>query len=313
MKTIFIDGQEGTTGLKIHERLQTRTDLKLLQIDPSKRKDIEERRKLINQADVVILCLPDDASRQAVLLIENPRTKIIDASTAFRTHPGWTYGLPELNTTQRDYIKTALRVCVPGCHATGFILAIAPLIQSGIVPKDYPVTCHSVSGYSGGGKKMIAQYETEFNIKLSTPRHYALGLTHKHLAEMQHVTELTYPPLFTPIVSNYFHGMVVAVPLHTRLLPKPISPQDIQTILARHYANEPFVKVHPFDAENLPDNGFINAIEANMTNINEIFVFGNQDRILIISRLDNLGKGASGAAVQNLNIMCGFEETTGLV
>lgn len=311
---VFVDGQEGTTGLKINERLSGRSDIELLRIDPERRKDPEARRMLLNEADIAFLCLPDSAARESVSLVTNDKTRVIDASTAHRTDPGWTYGLPELSRGQRERIRESRRVAVPGCHATGFNLAVYPLVREGIVPPDYPVTCHSVTGYSGGGKKLIDRYEGSGPDKknLQSPRHYALGLNHKHLPEMQKISGLSCPPLFTPIVGDFFQGMAVAVPLLKRLLNREITAGGIQEFLASYYASERFVRVMPYDSDSCLDSGFFDATGCNNSNKAEIFVFGNSDQILVITRLDNLGKGASGAAVQNMNIMLGVDEGTGL-
>ena len=311
---VFVDGQEGTTGLKIHDYLSVRPDIEVLKIDPDKRKDKEARKALLNEADIVFLCLPDTVARESVSLITNEGTRIIDPSTAHRVHPNWTYGLPELNKLQRERIRESKRVAVPGCHATGFILALYPLVQEAIVPKDYPVVCHSTTGYTGGGRSMIAEYENAISAvdKLRSPRHYALGLNHKHIPEMQKVTGLENPPIFTPVVSNYYKGMAVSIPLFPHLLNKKVAPADVVSVLSEYYDGEEFVRVIPADIEDYLDNGFLNLEECNNTNRVDIFVFGNADRILLLSRLDNLGKGASGAAVQNMNLMLGIDERTGL-
>jgi N-acetyl-gamma-glutamyl-phosphate reductase len=309
-----VDGQEGTTGLKINERLSQRTDIELLHIDPEKRKDPEERRRLLKEADIAFLCLPDAASRESVALAGGGRARIIDASTAHRTDPDWVYGLPELSKNQRALIRDASRVSVPGCHATGFNLALYPLVRGGIVAEDYPVTCQSLSGYSGGGKKLIERHQVAGidEKSLNMPRFYALGLNHKHLPEMQKVCGLRYPPLFTPAVGNFYQGMAVAVPLLKRLLQKQVTAREVQGLLADYYAGERFVRVMPFESGSYLDNGFLDATGCNGTNRADLFVFGHDDQILVVSRLDNLGKGASGAAVQNMNIMLGVEEGTGL-
>ncbi|OPY57890.1 MAG: N-acetyl-gamma-glutamyl-phosphate reductase [Pelotomaculum sp. PtaU1.Bin035] len=311
---VFVDGQEGTTGLKINERLSRRADIDILKIDPERRKDPEVRCIFLNEADIAFLCLPDVASRESAALVTNNKTRIIDASTAHRTDPNWTYGIPELSKNQRARIRDSRRVSVPGCHATGFNMAIYPLIQEGIVPKDYPITCQSITGYSGGGKKLIEKYEeTGVNKKnLKSPRFYALNLTHKHLPEMQKINGLLFPPLFTPIVGDFYQGMVVAVPLLTRLLNKKISAKDVQEVLASYYSSEHFVSVMPYESEDCLDSGYLDATGCNNTNRIEIFIFGNGEQILLLSRLDNLGKGASGAAIQNMNIMLGLDERTGL-
>ena len=310
---VFVDGQEGTTGLQIHDRLSGRSDLIILEIDPEKRKDPDTRRELLNEADIVFLCLPDQAAKESVALVSNPETRIIDASTAFRIADGWTYGLPELGRHQREAVASSVRVSNPGCHATGFILALYPLVKQGIVPADYPVTCCSVTGYSGGGKKLIEKYKNGANEEtVHFPRHYALGLSHKHLPEMQKMTGLNYPPLFTPIVSNFYKGMAVSIPLFSRLLGKQVTAPVLRDLLAEYYASEHFVKVMPFSSEEYLDNGFFIMESCNNTNHIEIFVFGHDDQILLLSRFDNLGKGASGAAIQNMNIMLGLDECTGL-
>jgi len=309
---VFVDGREGTTGLKIHDYLAARPDLEVLEIDPDKRKDIDARRALINQADIVFLCLPDAAARESVALVSNPSTRIIDASTAHRTDPDWVYGFPELNKARRGLIRDSKRVTVPGCHATGFIAALYPLISAGIVPADYPVTFYSVTGYSGGGNKVIAEYEeAEADGSLRSPRHYALTLNHKHLPEMWKITGLAHPPLFAPIISSFARGMAVSVPLLPRLLPKSVTPDEVRQALAAHYEGERFVRVMPAREDDL-ENGRLNPEGCNDTNRLDIFVFGHADQIMVISRLDNLGKGASGAAVQNMNIMLGLSEGAGL-
>lgn len=312
---LFVDGQEGTTGLKIHERLGKRTDIYILQIDQDKRKDPVERKKLINEADIVFLCLPDTAAKESVSFVENKNTRVLDASTAHRTDSHWAYGLPELSNFHREAVKESMRVAVPGCYATGFNIALYPLIKEGIVPADYPVTCHAISGYSGAGKKMIEIYEAEGTDKsgIKSPRLYAFGLQHKHLPEMQKVCGLVNAPIFAPMVCDYYQGMTVSLPLHTRLLSKRISPKELQKFLSEYYKDQQFISVPEIDPENYPGNGYLNATACNGTNTLELFVFGNDEQILLASRLDNLGKGASGAAVQCMNIMLGVEEERGLL
>ena len=306
---VFIDGQEGTTGLQIHQRLAARSDIELLAIDPEKRKDPEERKKLLNAADLVFLCLPDAAAREAVAMIEDGRTRVIDASTAHRTAEGWVYGFPELLAGQRARIKFAKRVADPGCHASGFLAAAAPLTELGILPKDYPVTCYSLTGYSGGGKKMIAQYEAEGKeTALFSPRIYGTGLKHKHLPEMQAYSGLEHPPVFCPIVDDYYSGMATALMLHNRLLKGQPTAEDVCEILARYYEGETLVTVAPFDRE----GSFLAANALAGTDRMEISVSGHEGQTLIVARFDNLGKGASGAAVQNMNLMLGLRETEGL-
>ena len=310
---IFVDGREGTTGLQIIDYLSSRNDIALLEIDPALRKDIHARKALINQSDVTFLCLPDAASTESATLVENPHTCIIDASTAFRTHPDWVYGLPELAPEQRNLLRKTKKIANPGCHATAFVLGVHPLIISGIMPPDYPVCCYSITGYSGGGKKLIAAYEKQHTPALASPRHYALGLAHKHLPEMTVRTGLTCAPVFTPVVGSYYKGLAVTVLIHARLLAKKISPADLHHIFADYYKDEPFITVFPFDEDKNMDNGFFDVQACNNTNKADIFVFGNNNQMAVITRLDNLGKGASGAAVQCMNIHLGMDESKGLV
>ena len=314
MKTkVFIDGKEGTTGLKIFERFEKRDDLEILLIDEDKRKDSAERAKMINSSDITFLCLPDAAAREAVSLCTNPEVRIIDASTAHRTNPEWDYGFPELSERHRENIRNSKRVAVPGCYASGFISLCYPLVQAGVMPQDYPVTAHAVSGYSGGGKKMIAAIEgADKTFEMNSPRQYALGQTHKHLPEMQAVCGLKYPPMFNPIVDDYFAGMVVTLPLVSRCLTKKYTPADIHEIMSAHYAGQHFVKVMELGGKDTLPDGFLPANTLAGTNNMQIFVCGNDEQILLCSRLDNLGKGASGAAVQCMNIMLGIDEATGL-
>ena len=314
MKTVFIDGQEGTTGLQILDRLKDRDDLELIEIPHDKRKDVEAKTTFFNEADLVILCLPDQAARESVSLISDPATKVIDASTAHRTSEGWTYGLAELNDTQRHAISTSRRVSNAGCYATGFILAANPLVVRGVLPLDYPITVNAVSGYSGGGKELIQAYEdTDASEDESlSHRPYALGLQHKHVPEMQRWTGLHQPPLFTPSVGSFYKGMLVSIPLVTRLLRKKLSAGDMRDLLADYYETEPFVQVMPFENDDHLDNGFLSPTACNGTNRIDIFAFGHDQQILLVARLDNLGKGASGAAVQNMNIMLDLEESSGL-
>jgi N-acetyl-gamma-glutamyl-phosphate reductase len=309
---IFVDGQEGTTGLQIFDYLARRDDVELLRIPSEQRKDLEARRDYINRADIVFLCLPDVASRESVSLVSNPNTCVIDASTAFRTHDDWAYGLPELAPDQRQHIRNSKRIAVPGCHATAFLLLVHPLIRSGILPLDYPVSCSSLTGYSGGGKKMIADYQNPPQ-QLLSPRPYALTLNHKHLPEMQVRGGLTQPPIFTPIVANFYKGLAVTIPLHPAKLAKPMAPQELHDHFAQYYTGEQFVDVKPFDTEANADGGFFDVQACNDTNRVDIVVFGNSDRLLLMARLDNLGKGASGAAIQNMNLHLGIEESKGLV
>lgn len=309
MKTkVYIDGQEGTTGLKIVERLEERSDITLLKIDSALRKDPQERQRLMNQSDYTILCLPDVAAIEAVSLIENEAVKVIDASTAHRTHEEWAYGFPELSSQHRQKIQSSKRVAVPGCYASGFAALVYPLVTAGILPQDYPIVCHATSGYSGGGKQTIQAYEaTPRPIEYEAPRLYALEQQHKHLKEMQFVSNLDYAPIFNPIIADYYQGMTVAIPLHTRLLTKGVTVETLQQFFMEHYANQSFIKVSPTSP-----SGFLGANGVVDSNELEIYLSGHEEQILLVARLDNLGKGASGAAVQCLNIMMGIDETTSL-
>jgi len=310
---VFIDGKEGTTGLKIYERFANRADIEIMQIAEDKRKDVEERRKFINNSDFTFLCLPDAAAVESAELCTNPHTRILDSSTAHRTAAGWTYGFPELSSDFRNAIKTSSRVAVPGCYASGFNSICFPLTKAGVLPKDYPVVCHAVSGYSGAGKKAIAQYEsTDRNKELDSPRLYALTQEHKHLPEMQKISGLEYTPVFNPYVCDYFSGMAVTVSFFTRLLTKKLSAKDVWEIYAKHYDGCKFVKVAGFMGEGTLAEPFIASNTLSGTNTMQIFVYGNDDRVVVTSRFDNLGKGASGAAVQCMNIMMGIDEATGL-
>ena len=306
---VFIDGKEGTTGLKIFERFAKRNDIEILQIDEEKRKDPVEKAKMINASDYTFLCLPDAAAIESAELCTNPKTVIIDASTAHRTNPDWAYGFPELDKSFREKIAVSNRIAVPGCYASGFISLGYPLVKSGILPKDYPVVIHAVSGYSGAGKKAIALYEAEDrNPELDSPRLYALTQAHKHLPEMKKITGLEYEPVFNPYVCDFFQGMTVTTGLHARLLAKKVTARDVWEMMSEHYAGSRFVKVAGFMGEGTLTEQFIPANTLAGTNNMEIFVYGNDDRIMLTSRFDNLGKGASGAAVQCLNIRMGIDE-----
>ena len=311
---VFIDGKEGTTGLKIFERFADRSDINIMQIDEDKRKDPAEKAKIINASDYTFLCLPDAAAVESVQLCTNSKTRIIDASTAHRTNPEWAYGFPELDASFREKIAGSNRVAVPGCYASGFVSLGYPLVKSGIMPADFPVVIHAVSGYSGAGKKAIAQYEADgWNPELDSPRLYALTQTHKHLPEMKKIAGLEYEPVFNPYVCDYFQGMTVTVGLHARLLAKKVTASDVWEMIAAHYDGCRIVKVAGFMGEGVLAAPFIPANTLAGTNMMQIFVYGNDDRIMLTSRFDNLGKGASGAAVQCLNIMLGIDEATGLV
>lgn len=313
MKTkIFIDGSEGTTGLRIHERFAGRDDVEILPIASELRKDVGERKRLINESDITFLCLPDSAARESTGLIENENVRIIDTSTAHRTEEGWAYGFPELSGEFRERIARGKRIAVPGCYATGFISLVYPLIQSGILPKDYPVATFAMSGYSGAGKKAIAVYESKDRApEFDAPREYALSQQHKHLKEMTKITGLQRTPLFSPMVCDYYSGMVVTLPLYTDLLNGKPSLQEVQEKLAAFYEGEPFIQVMPLGKEE-ETNGFLAGNARSGWDGLEIFVTGNEDRILVSSRFDNLGKGASGAAIQCMNIAMGVDEKKGL-
>ena len=306
---VYIDGQSGTTGLQIYERIGARDDLELLRIDAALRHDVDERRRLLNAADVAFLCLPDDAAREAVSLVDDAGTCIIDASTAHRTALGWTYGFPELSHEQRAAIAASKRIANPGCHATGFIALVAPLVQAGALPPDYPLSCFSLTGYSGGGKATIAAYEDEGrDALLDAPGLYALGLAHKHLPEMQTLCGLSAPPAFVPVIDDYYKGMAVAVTLHNRLLDGAPGARDLHALLAEHYAGARFVAVEPFTEQ--PPTLYAATLAGD--NGLRIFVSGDDERSCLVALLDNLGKGASAAAVQNMNIVLGLPEETGL-
>lgn len=307
MIRVFIDGQEGTTGLRIESLLSERPDITLLRIDPLKRKDTIIRKALLNEADVAILCLPDDTACEAVSIVENPNVRVIDTSTAHRVADGWVYGFAELSAGHRHAIASARRISVPGCHATGFAAAVYPLVAFGLLPKDIALTCHSVTGYSGGGKKMIASYEDQKRPEsFSSPRQYALGLSHKHLPEMTYTTGLIKSPVFNPIVCDFFAGMAVNVPLHLNQLTRPMTRAALYDHLRAHYEGQRFVTV--WEA---PEDGFLPANLVTGTNELRIFVCGNDEMVTLVSVLDNLGKGAAGAAMQNLNIAMGLPEQTG--
>lgn len=313
---VYIDGQEGTTGLKILERFKDRNDIELIRISEEKRKDSAERARLINSADYVFLCLPDDASREAVSFIDkdNDHVRIIDASTAHRTNPDWAYGFPELSPAHREKIKTSNRVAVPGCYASGFASIVYPLVSNGIIPDDFPVFAYATSGYSGAGKKAIAVYESDDKpFEFNSPRQYALSQQHKHLPEMQAVSGLKFKPMFNPMVCDYFSGMVVSVPLQTRMLDKKVTAEEVHAMYAQHYAGANMVEVMPLMSADEQKAFFLASNTLSGQNKMQVFVFGNDEQILLCSRLDNLGKGASGAAVQCLNIMMGIDETTGLI
>ena len=310
--TAFVDGQEGTTGLRIHEFLAQRADIEVLRIAPEHRKDPAERARLLNAADVAFLCLPDAAAREAAALVTNPRTCLIDASSAHRTAPGWAFGLPELAPGQRELLRASKRIANPGCHASAFILLLRPLVDAGLVPAGLPLSAMSITGYSGGGKAMIEQYEHRQEQALTSPRPYALSLAHKHVPEMMAHTGLTAKPLFMPVVGNFYKGLSVSVPLHLSLLAAGTTPETIQAAFQARYAGERFIRVMPLrDAATL-ETGFFDVQAANDSNQVDLFVFANDSQVLLMARLDNLGKGASGAAVQAMNVHLGLDEGLGL-
>ena len=315
--TVFVDGQEGTTGLRIHEYLSQRRDVEVLRIAPERRKDTAERARLLNAADVAFLCLPDAAAREAAALVTNPRTCLIDASTAHRTAPGWVFGLPELAPGQRDAIRASKRIANPGCHASAFILLLRPLVDAGLVPAGHAVSATSISGYSGGGKKMIDQYQATASSgaepALTSPRPYALTLSHKHLPEMMAHTGLSTAPIFMPMVGNFYKGLAVTVPLHLGALGTPgATPEAVHAALAARYANERFIRVMPLRDPATLEGGFFDVQANNDSNRVDLFVFANDTQAILVARLDNLGKGASGAAVQAMNVHLGLDEGLGL-
>ena len=315
---VFVDGQEGTTGLRIHEMLARRSDVQVLRIAPEQRKNADERARLLNAADVAFLCLPDAAAREAAALVSNPHTCLIDASSAHRTLPGWAFGLPELAPDQRDKLRAAKRIANPGCHASAFILLLRPLVDAGLVPASLLLSATSITGYSGGGNKMIEQYQTRgdagtTDVRLQSPRPYGLNLAHKHLPEMVAHTGLIQAPVFMPIIANFFKGLSVTVPLHLSQLPAGTSGAALQQALAEHYTGERFVKVMPLSDPATLESGFFDVQACNDSNRCELFVFANDRQVLLMSRLDNLGKGASGAAVQSMNVHLGLDEGLGLV
>ena len=306
MKKVFIDGSAGTTGLRIAERLESRKDIELIKLSEENRKDITARKEAINLADIAFLCLPDAAAIEAVSLIENDNTVVLDTSTAHRTNDNWAYGFPELSEEAEKKIKNSKRIAVPGCHASGFIALVYPLVENGILDKNALLSCFSLTGYSGGGKKMIAEYEDEERDSLlNAPRQYGLSQSHKHLPEMKKITGIQNEPVFIPVVDNFYSGMEVTVPLFASEINGAV--EDIKKAYKEKYQG-PLVKF----VENFDENGFVSANKLSFKDSMEISVSGNDDRILLIARYDNLGKGASGAAVECMNIVLGLEKTEGL-
>jgi len=310
--TVFVDGQEGTTGLRIHEYLAARSDIEVLKIDADKRKDAGERARLLNAADVAFLCLPDAAAKEAVAMVTSPDTCIIDASTAHRVAPGWTFGIPELAPGQRAALRKAKRIANPGCHSTAFIALLRPLVDAGIVPRSLPVSATSITGYSGGGKKMIAQYEAGGDPRLASPRPYGLKLGHKHVPEMMAYSGLTVRPVFMPIVGNFYKGLAVSVPLHLSQLKPGTDGAALVRAFERHYEGERFIRVMPLSDPAITEPHFFDVQGANDTNRIDVFVFSDGQQAILIAREDNLGKGASGAAVQCMNLHLGCDEGLGL-
>ena len=311
---VFVDGSEGTTGLRIFERFQGRDDVELIKIDPELRKDPEERKRLINASDITFLCLPDVAARESADLVDpdNDHTVIIDTSTAHRTEEGWAYGFPELSDKHLEAVKTGNRIAVPGCYASGFISLIYPLVAGGIIPKDYPVSAFALSGYSGAGKKTIAVYESEDRpSELSSGREYALAQQHKHLKEMKAITGLSRTPLFSPIIDDYYSGMVVSTPFYADMLSKKMTPSELLEFYREYYAGKKFIKVAEADDETAA-SGFLAGNSLSGWDGLKIYVTGNEERIVVSSQFDNLGKGASGAAIQCMNLRIGCEEEKGL-
>lgn len=308
MKKVFIDGSAGTTGLRIAERLEARKDIELIKLTEENRKDTAARKAALNAADIAFLCLPDSAAIEAVSLIDNPDTVVLDTSTAHRTNSGWAYGFPELSSKAEEKILNSKRIAVPGCHASGFISLIYPLVEKGIIDKDILLTAFSLTGYSGGGKKMIAEYEDAArDVLLEAPRQYGLSQTHKHLPEMTAITAINNAPVFVPVVDAFYSGMEVTVPIFASQLNDGFTPEDIKKAYKEKY-NGPVVTYK----EDFDEGGFASANKLRYKDSMEISVSGNNDRILLISRYDNLGKGASGAAVECMNIVLGVDKTTGL-
>jgi N-acetyl-gamma-glutamyl-phosphate reductase len=308
MTKVFIDGSAGTTGLRIYERLESRPEIEIIKLKEEERKDTDARKKALNTADIAFLCLPDAAAEESASLVENNNTVVIDTSTAHRTQSGWAYGFPELGEDFEDNIKKSKRIVVPGCHASGFIALVRPLVKAGIISKYMLISCHSVTGYSGGGKSMIAEYECEERSPLlNAPRQYGISQQHKHLKEMTYITGLENPPVFCPIVADFYSGMVVTVPVFKKELTVGNKVGDIIDVYKKLY-NSDIVRY----TDSMDTGGFISANELSGSDAMQITVLGNDDRILLVARYDNLGKGASGAAVECMNIAMGMDKNTGL-
>ena len=315
MHRVFIDGQAGATGLQIHERLLVRPDIELLEIDPAERKTPSAKQAIIDAADVVILCLPDEAALETVAKNSRNRIRFIDASTAHRTNPDWVYGFPELTGNQRQQIASATLVTNPGCYPTGFLAAVRPLVDNNLLNQKSLLTVSAISGYSGGGSKLIERYEARSAMhpeQLWHARPYALGLKHKHIPEMQVLASLANEPIFLPVVGHFHQGMLVSFPIHQEQLTRQTSPEAVHALLSERYANEPCINVLPLNADDVLDQGFLDPEGANGTNRIDLLVYGHQKQMVLIARLDNLGKGAAGAVVQNLNLMLQANELEGL-
>jgi N-acetyl-gamma-glutamyl-phosphate reductase len=308
----FVDGQEGTTGLRIHEYLALREDVEVLRIEPDRRKDAAERARLLNAADVAFLCLPDAAAREAAALVTNPNTCLIDASTAHRVAPGWAFGLPELAPRQRDQIRASKRIANPGCHSTGFLLLVLPLVDAGLLPRSSALSATSITGYSGGGRKMIDRYEAGDDPRLRAPMPYGLALGHKHVPEMTAHARLEVAPVFMPVVGPFYKGLAVTVPLHFSQLAPGTGAEALHAALAAHYRDEAFIRVMSLRDPDTLESVYFDVQACNDTNRVDLFVFASDTQAILIARLDNLGKGASGAAVQSMNIHLGIDEATGL-
>jgi N-acetyl-gamma-glutamyl-phosphate reductase len=312
--TVFVDGQEGTTGLQIHDLLARRRDIEVLRIAAELRKDNAERKRLLNAADVSFLCLPDQAAREAASWVTNPRTCVIDASTAHRVDPAWVFGLPELSLGQRDGLRRGKRISNPGCHSTAFILLIRPLVDAGLLDADTALSAASISGYSGGGRKLIEQYQVDpLPSRLTSPRPYGLSLAHKHVPEMTHWTGLRTRPVFMPMVANFYNGLAVSVPLHLSVLSKGADARSVHTALSERYCAERFVRTMPLSDTAALEAGYFDVQACNDSNRCELFVFAGEGQAILLARLDNLGKGASGAAVQSMNVHLGLDEGLGML
>ena len=307
MVKVFIDGKSGTTGLKIFERFSKRNDIDLLEIKEELRKDPIEKQKIMNEADIVFLCLPDDAAIESAKLVTNPNTIIIDTSTAHRTDPDWAYGFPELGKDLEAKINKSKRIAVPGCYASGFLSIVYPLVKLGVIDKYYQISANAISGYSGAGKKGIEQYTSSNDSELEAPRLYGMSQNHKHLKEMMIISGLAQKPLFNPYVCNFYSGMIVDIPLLVNNLNKKVTPKELHELFSKYYGDNKFVRVMPFN-ENGTESGFLSANHLSGKDYLEIYISGNDERINVVACLDNLGKGASGAAVEVMNMKIGKEK-----